>query len=153
VTWRAAGPVDAGALTDLERAANLASLGHVFAPERHPYPYDEVLARWCRTLVEPGVTVDVRDDGDGLLAVAAYDGTTLRHLAVHPDHWGAGVARQAVDRATASIRGAGSGRENRRARGFYEHLGWSPTGAAQPAEWPPHPEEMEYALDLGSGNG
>jgi hypothetical protein len=47
--WRAAGPDDALLLTDLERAANLASLGHVFAPDRHPYPYDDVHARWRRT--------------------------------------------------------------------------------------------------------
>ena len=35
-------------------------------------------------------------------------------------------------------------RENARARGFYEHLGWTPTGREQAAEWPPYPVEMEY---------
>jgi GNAT superfamily N-acetyltransferase len=153
--WRAAGPGDATLLTDLERAANLATLGHVFPPELHPYPYDDVLARWRRTLVEPGVVVEVRPGPDGLAALAAYDARTLRHLAVHPDHWGAGLARQAVERATASMRERGAHRavlwclrENHRARGFYEHLGWRATGATRAAEWLPHPEEMEHELDL-----
>ena len=34
--------------------------------------------------------------------------------------------------------------ENHRARGLYEHLGWTPTGREQSAEWPPYPVEMEY---------
>lgn len=165
--WRAAGPDDAVALTDLERAANLATLGHVFPPERHPYPYDLVLDRWRRTLAEPGVTVEVRPGPTGLAALSAYDATTLRHLAVHPDHWGAGLAREGVERATSSIRAWGPGwallwclRENRRARGFYAHLGWRPTGVTRVAEWAPGPEELEYELDFaqtgrhgGSGHG
>jgi GNAT superfamily N-acetyltransferase len=155
MSWRAAGPDDAVLLTDLERAANLATLGHVFPPELHPYPYDDVLARWRRTLAERGVTVDVSPGPDGLVALAAYDATTLRHLAVHPDSWGAGLARQGVDRATESIRAGGAARallwclrENHRARGFYAHLGWRETGITRAAEWVPHPEEMELELDL-----
>jgi hypothetical protein len=35
-------------------------------------------------------------------------------------------------------------RENTRARGLYEHLGWAPTGREQAAEWPPYPVELEY---------
>jgi hypothetical protein len=35
-------------------------------------------------------------------------------------------------------------RANTRAQGFYEHLGWSPTGREQAAEWPPYPVELEY---------
>ncbi|MCW2792429.1 MAG: family N-acetyltransferase [Nocardioides sp.] len=154
--WRPATPDDAALLTDLERAANLATLGHVFPPDLHPYPYDAVLARWRRTLVEPGVRVDVRPGPDGLAALAAYDTTTLRHLAVHPGHWGAGLAREAAGRATAAIRDGGAGRallwclrENHNARGFYAHLGWRATGLTRAAEWVPHPEEMEYELDLG----
>jgi GNAT superfamily N-acetyltransferase len=153
--WRAAGPGDAGPLTDLERAANLATLGHVFPPDLHPYPYDDVLARWRRTLVEPGVVVEVRPGPGGLAALAAYDATTLRHLAVHPEHWGTGLGRQAVARATEWMRTQGGDRavlwclrENHRARGLYAHLGWRATGVARPAEWVPHPEEMEYELDL-----
>nr|WP_281385891.1 GNAT family N-acetyltransferase [Nocardioides luti] len=130
-------------------------MGHVFPPDRFPYPDDAVLDRWRRTLAEPGVRVDVVDDpSGGLAAVTAYDVTTLRHLALHPDAWGRGLGRQAVDRAVASARAAGEPRvvlwclrENHRARGLYEHLGWRETGVVRRAEWVPHPEELEYAVD------
>src|SRR6476619_2026631 len=66
---------DLTALLDLERAANLVGLRHVFPPERYPFPEDDVLARWALVLDEPGVQVLVRDaqEGDGLDLFAAYD--------------------------------------------------------------------------------
>ncbi len=42
-------------------------------------------------LAEQSVTVDVVDGPPGLVVFAAYDRTTLRHLAVHPEWWGRGV--------------------------------------------------------------
>lgn len=142
--WRPATPADVVGLADLERDANLAALGHVFPRDEHPFPYDDVLERWRSRLAED-VTVEVVG-GDGRLdAFLAHDTVTLRHLAVHPDRWGTGLARAGVARATA----AGAHRlwclvDNHRARGLYDHLGWRPTGARHPAEWPPYPTEMEY---------
>ena len=46
MTWRTAGPDDAVALRDLERAANLVGLAHVF-PVICPFP-DEVCSRGGR---------------------------------------------------------------------------------------------------------
>jgi GNAT superfamily N-acetyltransferase len=163
--WRRATVDDAPGLRDLERAANLVALAHVFPPDRHAFPDEEVLRRWRATLVEPGVTVEVVDDASAaargpLLAYAAYDVTTLRHLAVHPDAWGEGLARVGVERAVAAARAAGAQRlvlwclrENTRARGLYEHLGWRPSGTVRAARWPPHPEELEHELVLGSRHG
>ena len=152
--FRLATSADAEALLDLERAANLASLGHVFPPERYPYPGAEVLARWRSTLAEPGVRVEVVG-GAALRAVVAYDATTVRHLAVHPDDWGRGLARAAVGRAVAGIAATGAQQAvlwcltaNTRARGLYAHLGWRETGRTRAAQWPPHPEETEYRVDL-----
>ena len=67
----------------------------------------------------------------------------MRHLGVRPDQWGRGLARAAVERA-AGVRRLWVLHDNARARGFYEHLGWTPTGREQQAEWPPHPVELEY---------
>jgi len=158
--FRRATTADAEALRDLERAANLASLAHVFAPDTFPYPHEEVLERWRRTLVEAergvGVGVEVVDTPEGLRAFAAYDDTTLRHLAVHPDHWGSGLARAAVDRATVAIAARGAERAvlwclevNDRARGLYAHLGWRRTGRSRAAQWAPYPTEVELFLSLG----
>ena len=142
--WRRAGSADAVALRDLERTASRAGLAHVFGDL--PYPDDDVLARWTLLLDDPEVVVEVVEDGLGLVALVAHDGSTLRHLAVRPDHWGAGLGREAFARAEA----AGARRlwvleANERARRLYESLGWRPSGTTQECPWRPYPTEVEYA--------
>lgn len=147
VPWRPAGPDDAPALRDLERAANLVGLAHVFPADRFPFPDDGVLARWALVLDDPEVVVEVVDGDDGFLAFAAYDRDSLRHVAVHPDVWGTGLARAAVARAVAhGVRRLWVLDANHRARRLYEHLGWSATGVEQECPWAPHPTELEYAF-------
>ena len=145
--WRRASGADAGALRDLEREANLIGLAHVFPGDQFPFPDDGVLARWAIVLDDPDVVTEVVDGDQGLLALAAYDLESLRHLAVHPDAWGSGLATAGIQRAVRH----GAGRlwvlvDNHRARRLYEHLGWRPTGVQQDCPWAPHPLELEYAL-------
>lgn len=152
--FRQATTDDLPALLELEREASLAALGHVFPPDRYPYPDGDVLARWALVLDEPGAVVVVRDDpdGDGRLDVlAAYDSTTLRHLAVRPDRWGSGLASTAIETVLRAMDRRGTTvaqlwclEENHRARRLYEYLGWRPTPDRQSAPWPPHPTEMRY---------
>lgn len=151
--FREATAEDLGALRDLEREANLVALGHVFPPERYPFPDDAVLTRWRIVLDDPDVSTLVADaeDGRGLAAFVAYDEATVRHLAVRPDHWGRGLASAAIDQAlhAMDVRGTTSASlwclvENHRARRLYEYLGWQPTEDRQEAPWPPHPTEMRY---------
>ena len=144
VEWRVATSADVVALRDLERTASRAGLAHVFG--ELPYPDDDVLARWVLLLDDPEVTVEVVEDEHGLVALVAHDGSTLRHLAVRPDHWGEGLAREAFARAEA----AGARRlwvleANGRARRLYESLGWRPSGTTQECPWRPYPTEVEYA--------
>jgi len=156
MTWRPASATDAEWLRDLERAANLAALGHVFPPEQHPFPSEGVLARWMTLLAAPDVAVEGADSGSRLDSFVAYDTEVIRHLAVHPDRWGAGLARAAVFRAVDVIRAGGrtprlwcladNHRDNHRGSGLYAHLGWQLTGASRAAEWPPYPMELEHAL-------
>ena len=167
--YRPAGLDDLLGLTALEEAANLVALAHVFPPERYPFPTDDVLARWVMVLAEPGVTTMVRDadalvggssldGGSGRLAAfAAYDASSLRHLAVDPAYWGRGLAAEGVDLAVSAIRDGGAPQatlwcleENHRARGLYEHLGWRAGEGSRPAPWPPHPTERQYVLGLTS---
>lgn len=145
--WRPARAEEAGPLRDLQRLADLAGLGEVFPPDRFPFPDDDVLTRWVLVLADEEVSVEVVDGPDGLLAVTAYDATTLRHLAVRPEAWGTGLGRAGVERAVA----AGARRlavleANHRARRLYELWGWRPTGVTTECPWPPHPVELEYAL-------
>lgn len=141
--WRRATPDDAVVLRDLERIASQTGLAHVFG--ELPYPDDDVLARWALLLDDPEVVVEVVEDDLGLVALAAHDGTTLRHLAVRPDHWGTGLGREGFARAEA----AGARRlwvleANANARGLYGALGWTPSGTTQECPWPPYPTEVEY---------
>ena len=149
---------DLSALRDLEREANLAALGHVFPPERYPFPDDAVLARWSLVLDDPSVSVLVAHapEENGLTVFAAYDDTTLRHLAVHPDHWGTGLASTAIEVVLDAMgrRGCTTAslwclEENHRARRLYEHLGWRPEPDRREAPWPPHPTEMRYTCRVG----
>jgi GNAT superfamily N-acetyltransferase len=149
--FREATADDLTALRDLERSANLAALGHVFPPDRYPFPDDDVLARWALVLDEPGVVVLVVEDDAGLVAFAAYDDSTLRHLAVRPDRWGDGIASAAIGVVLHgwALRGCTVAalwclEENHRARRLYEHLGWRPAADRREAPWPPHPVEMRY---------
>jgi GNAT superfamily N-acetyltransferase len=153
--FRQATPEDAQALLDVERAAGIAALGHIFPPGMYPFPSDEVLAKWQAAITEPGVRVLVLDDddtsrggGSRLACFVAHDEQLLRHLAVHPAHWGSGLARAAMDRAVAEMSDPRLWclADNDQAIGFYEHLGWRRTGRSQAAEYPPFPDEVEMVL-------
>ena len=141
-TFRPATAADADALTALERETNLVALAHVFPGV--PYPTTEVRERWLCLVAHPEVHVEVAGPPERLDVYLAWDVARLRHLGVRPDLWGRGLARAAVDRATG-VRRLWVLRDNARARGFYEHLGWAATGREQVAEWAPHPVEVEYA--------
>jgi GNAT superfamily N-acetyltransferase len=149
---RLAGPGDARALADLEREANLVALRHVFDPAVHDFPYAEVLVRWQTLLADRSVVVRVVDGPGGLAALLAHDHERVRHLAVHPDLWGRGLAGAALGVAEEAIRAGGTTPrlwcllENGRARGLYEHRGWVPTGRARRSEFAPHPVETELVL-------
>ena len=147
VPWRPAGPADAPALRDLERAASLVGLAHVFPADRFPFPDDAVLARWALVLEDPEVVVEVVEQDTRPLALAAYDAEQLRHLAVHPDAWGTGLARAGVARAVAhGARRLWVLEANHRARGLYQRLGWRATGERQECPWPPYPVELAHRL-------
>ncbi len=149
-TFRLATSGDAEALVHLERDANLIALAHVFPPDQFAYPTDDVRRRWLDVLADPTVTIAVVDGPERRLdGLVAFDPHRLRHLAVHPDRWGTGLARRAVQYAVDRM---ATPRlwclvENHRALGLYEHLGWRPTGRVQHAEFPPYPEEIELAWE------
>jgi GNAT superfamily N-acetyltransferase len=145
--FRKANDADLVALRDLERAANLVALAHIFPPHQYPYPEDDVLARWAIVLGDPGCTTLVVDGPAGLDGLVAHDLSTVRHLAVRPDRWGTGLARALLAEACSAIDGPVGLWclvDNHRARGLYEHLGWVPTGVQQESPFPPYPTEMEY---------
>ena len=140
--FRPATSRDAVALRDLEKAANLVALAHIFPPEPNPYPDADVLARWQAVLADPAVSTLVSEDEQGLTSFVASDQTRLRHLAVRPDLWRTGLAADAVAQSPATRLWCLEA--NDRARRFYARQGWVLTGASRSSEFPPHPVELEY---------
>nr|CAA9355559.1 MAG: hypothetical protein AVDCRST_MAG46-2886 [uncultured Nocardioidaceae bacterium] len=150
---RIAGPDDASALARLEERASLVSLGHLFGS--HPYPSDDVLARWALVLQDPDVTVLGAWDGDELVGFAAVDPGSLRHLGIAPERFGSGLADRLHEQAVELWKAAGAERvdlwvlaDNSRARRFYERHGWTADGRSGDCPWPPHPVELGYVLHL-----
>ncbi|HEU4513791.1 MAG TPA: GNAT family N-acetyltransferase [Nocardioidaceae bacterium] len=144
-------------LAELERDANLVGLAHVFPPERYPFPFDAVLTRWRLVLDDPTAVVLVLDDEDRnrLAVYVAYDDATVRHVAVHPDRWGEGLATAGMEAAVAGMAARGTTEahlwvlaENHRARRLYERLGWTAVEDRREAPWPPHPVEIRYLRRL-----
>ena len=82
---------DAEALRDLERAANLVALAHVFPPEEFPFPTRRWRTGGGRRSPTRRCASTWWTDRAVSRVFAAYDATTLRHLAVHPDDWGTGL--------------------------------------------------------------
>lgn len=154
---RRATPQDATALRDVERAASLQALGHVFPPEEHPYPDEGVLARWVATLDDPDVTVVVTEDDAGVSSFIAWDRTVVRHLGVRPDAWRRGLATRVLEHALATPDGSPSRlwclAENHQALAFYAARGWVRTGRSRRAEFPPFPEEVELTVRPGGAPG
>lgn len=148
---REAGPADAEALLEVQRAASVAALGHVFPPDLYPYPTDAIRERWLTF----GGRVLLAEDGDAPLGVAAVEPCWLLGFYVVPERWGSGLAVELHDAALGALRELGCSEarlwvleENTRARRFYERTGWRGNGDTRVVEYPPHPLDVGYSLAL-----
>jgi putative acetyltransferase len=127
---------------EVQRAASLAALHHIYGDE--PYPDDEIRERWRRF---PGTVLTVERAGE-IVGVAGVEGEWLHGFYVLPEWWGTGVA----DELHAAAVGRGAARlwcleENHRARRFYEKRGWRLNGETRVVEYPPHPLDLGYVRD------
>ena len=135
-------------LAEIQEQASLAGLAHVYPPERYPFPTEAVRERW-RT-ADDEILVDPQGRG-----FAAVTGEWLNGMYVRPEAWGTGVAAELHDRAVEALRANGVERarlwvleHNDRARRFYERRGWAADGTSRVVEFPPHPLDLGYALQL-----
>lgn len=153
---RGSGPEEAALLHTIQRDACLPAFGHIFPPERYPFPDDAVLDRW-RTFVG---RVHVAERNGSAVGLAATDDGWLHGLYVVPAEWGLGAASLLHDRAVVDL--AAEGREearlwvleeNGRARRFYERLGWVGNSDTRVVPFPPHPLDVGYSLSLARRAG
>jgi RimJ/RimL family protein N-acetyltransferase len=160
VIFRRATVADLPAVVGVQEAGSVAALGHVFPQDQYPFPRQELLERWTTEIADPDVDVYVSTDDAGVVTgFAASRGTELFHLGIAPDAWGTGLARRLHD-ALVDVMVRTSAEEathlrlrvleeNRRARRFYEKLGWVCTGTRTRSTFEPNPVLVEYVRPCG----
>lgn len=150
-------PMQVADLPDLlvvqERGA-VAGLGHIFPQATYPFPRQVVSNRWDEELRDPAIAAYVAiGEEAGLVGFAARREDEVLHFGTALETWGSGLATGLHDALIATYPPDVSRvrlrvlAENRRARRFYENLGWRPTGVETLTSFPPHPTMLEHVLD------
>jgi RimJ/RimL family protein N-acetyltransferase len=158
---RLASPADLPALLDVQEAGAVRGLGHIFPQQTHPFPRDEIGARWLEEIADPSITVYlIEDDEQHLTGFSAVRADEFLHFGTAVQTWGTGLAQQAHDEVLVRMAATGVTtahlqvfEENRRARRFYEKLGWIPTGRRRPTAFAPHPVLLEYSRRIAPTHG
>jgi GNAT superfamily N-acetyltransferase len=157
-TIRAARADEVDALLGIQREAAVAAFAHVFPQDRYPFPVDAIRAAWNDALTDPAVEVYVAEvDGAPVGSVSVGD-AHLRTLYVLPSHWSEGIGSALHDHALERLAALGFAEarlwtlaENASGRRFYEHRGWTETGATRVVPFPPHPLDVEYVVATVAG--
>lgn len=133
----------------------VASLAHIFPPEQYPFPREAILERWHSELADPRFECLVHRRDGRIVGYVMGHQNWLNHIATLPSEWGSGLANVLMDAGTRARRAEGHRRlhlwvlkENHRARRLYDRLGWRPSGVEVAEPFPPHPDKLEYVLDL-----
>jgi ribosomal protein S18 acetylase RimI-like enzyme len=165
VVVRLADRGSAAELAGLHRAAAHTGFAHIFPLDAPPPSYEEDLARWEYWLGpdwEHGRRAHVAvADGDTVGVVLTGpdpDEPALGHLArlyVHPAWWGRGVGTRLHVAALGDLTDRGFSEAtlwvleaNSRARGWYERLGWKPTGKRKTTYAPTGIDDVQYRISL-----
>lgn len=152
VPLRAARIADLPALMDVQEEGAIRGLAHIFPQDEHPFPRAEIQARWAEEIADPAVDVFVIERDGRVAGFAAVRGDELLHFGTAVATWGTGLAAaahgQLLDRFTGTRATLRVFEENRRARRFYEKLGWRCTGQTSRTSFPPHPVLVGYERAL-----
>ena len=156
---RLANPADMPELLGIQEPGAVRGLGHIFPQETHPFPRDELRARWLHEIADDNVSVFVaEDDARRLVGFAATRADEFLHFGTAVHTWGSGMATEVHDEVLDRMTAAGVSlarlhvfEDNRRARRFYEKLGWSATGRRRRTTFAPYPQLLEYTHPPSAG--
>jgi GNAT superfamily N-acetyltransferase len=122
---------EAELLLEIQKASSVAGFGHVFPPDKYPFPSEAVLDRWQKAIDDPAEVVVVGELANAAVGFAATRSEWLDALYVSPTCWSMGVGARLHDQVLTWIRDLGCKRchlwvleQNTRARRFYERRGW-----------------------------
>jgi GNAT superfamily N-acetyltransferase len=146
---------EAELLLEIQKASSVAGFGHVFPPDKYPFPSEAVLDRWQKAIDEPAEVVALAELDTAAVGFAAMRSEWLDALYVGPACWSMGVGARLHDHALTCIRDLGGKRchlwvleQNARARRFYEHRGWRLNGDTRAVPFPPYPIDLGYTIEL-----
>jgi RimJ/RimL family protein N-acetyltransferase len=146
---------DLPALLDVQQAGAVRAFAHIFPQDRYPFPRDDLQVRWAEEIAAPDIEVYVIVDGGGIVGFAATRGDEFLHFGTAVETWGTGLAAAAHDEIVDRLGAAGVTRarlrvlaENRRARRFYEKLGWRWNQGRTRSPHPPFPVLLDYERDV-----
>ena len=152
---RPARPDEAEALLAIQREAAVAAYGHIFPPERFPFPDAGVRAQWDERLTDSGMEVIVAERAGEPVGVIACAPESLEALYVRPRAQGDGVGSLLHDEALTRRRSGGDAvcrlwtlEQNHAGRRFYERRGWRLDGRTRVVPFPPHPLDVGYTVRL-----
>jgi GNAT superfamily N-acetyltransferase len=155
---RAAGPNDDETLFAIHRESAMAAYVEIFPPDRYRFPDAEMREVWALALRDGETSVLIAERAGHPVGFATVSPGWLRNLFVVPTEWGRGGGAELHDEAVLLLRSGDASiaqlwvlEENERARRFYETRGWRDDGGRSRSEFPPHPVELRYALQLGEG--
>lgn len=145
---------DLSDLEVLQERGAVAGLSNVFPQETYPFPGEAVRERWEDEMDDPAIAAYVATASDErLVGFAARRGNEVLHFGTALEMWGSGLATWMHDALITTYPPDVSQVRlrvfagNRRARRFYERLGWRATGAESRTSFPPHPTLLEYVFD------
>ena len=146
---------EAEVLFEIQKAASLAGLGHIFPADRFPYPDDAVRERWREVVAGPDHQAFVAEMDGQAVGVAAIERDWLNGFYVLPERWGSNVAPALHEAVVDAILTTGAVsahlwvlEANMRARRFYEHRRWRENGTTRVVPYPPNPIDLGYSLKL-----
>lgn len=138
---------DLPAILDVQEEGSVLALSHLFPQDEHPFPRDELAARWAEEIDSPDVRVLVVSRDGTVAGFVALKADQLLHLGTAVSTWGTGLATDVHAEILELLPREPHlwvFTENRRARTFYAKMGWQPTGRTRPSVFPPYPELLEY---------
>ena len=152
-------PMTAGdlpVLLPLQEEGAVAALSHIFPQDLSPFQREVIMERWGRDVGDPAVYAYVAADERGRLSgFAAIRGSELLRFGTARRLWGSGLATHLHDFVVEELERTSDApylwlrvfEENRRARRFYEKLGWQATDIRTQSTFPPRPHLVEYRRD------
>jgi RimJ/RimL family protein N-acetyltransferase len=143
-------------LLAIQEVGAVEGLSHIFPQDRFPFQRAIILKRWERDIGDPALRAYVSTDDQGAITgFAATQGSELFRFGIAYRLWGSGLATHLHNFVMAELERTSDApyfwlrvfEDNRRARCFYEKLGWRAGDARTRSTFEPHPYLVEYRRD------